>query len=415
MKRIQQNFMTSSINVADESRMNIKCWYTLFSSVFIWRKKKNCIFYNSQNFSSLQISIQSLDLDLFIKKMQDIDNLYCVEITEKELNNEDIKKMVDLLSIRGFGRLVEQKKDSEYKPISLPPILNLQSEINRLTTKNSTDLTIGEHVLRNLHEIQIILSKKVDYRFIDLLIVFFDSLVDIVSKITITDNNLMLVHDRQLCTFFCKLQTKKIILFQFSNISADVMEFIEQLQTSHLHIIILVYPDHETSHMKKINDYLKSSSISYEWNFQIFDSKNYNEAEVLIEKHSLENTEIKPVYTGKNIKFFEDNIYLTEEDLQRPGLSRREVFAHQALNTNDFGRLTIMSDGKVYANPYFPALGTIEDDIRELVYKEMTEGRSWLRIRDMKPCCDCIYQWLCPSPSNYELAIGRPNLCHVKP
>jgi len=25
-----------------------------------------------------------------------------------------------------------------------------------------------------------------------------------------------------------------------------------------------------------------------------------------------------------------------------------------------------------------------------------------------------VYQWLCPPPSNYEIAIERPNLCHIK-
>ena len=60
------------------------------------------------------------------------------------------------------------------------------------------------------------------------------------------------------------------------------------------------------------------------------------------------------------------------------------------------------------------ALGNINDDIRELIYYELVDGKSWHRIRNQAPCIDCIYQWLCPSPSNYEIAIGRPNLCHVK-
>lgn len=49
-----------------------------------------------------------------------------------------------------------------------------------------------------------------------------------------------------------------------------------------------------------------------------------------------------------------------------------------------------------------------------MIYREMIEGHSWLRIRNQEPCCSCIYQWFCPSPSNYELAIGRSNLCHIK-
>lgn len=54
----------------------------------------------------------------------------------------------------------------------------------------------------------------------------------------------------------------------------------------------------------------------------------------------------------------------------------------------------------------------------KMVYQRMIpiweEGKSWFNIRNQPPCNSCIYQWLCPPPSNYEIAIGRPNLCHVK-
>ncbi|MBR5613144.1 MAG: hypothetical protein IKW43_08430, partial [Bacteroidaceae bacterium] len=104
-----------------------------------------------------------------------------------------------------------------------------------------------------------------------------------------------------------------------------------------------------------------------------------------------------------------------EEDICNLHLSKREVFAHQAINTNAFGTLHIDVEGNVYGDLNGKCLGVMEDGLYMLVYREMTEGNSWLRIRDQKPCCDCIYQWLCPSPSNYESVIGKPNLCHVKP
>jgi pseudo-rSAM protein len=66
-----------------------------------------------------------------------------------------------------------------------------------------------------------------------------------------------------------------------------------------------------------------------------------------------------------------------------------------------------MPDGKIYANVNNVPLGSISDPICDLIYKEMTEGQSWLYIRDMKPCCDCVYQWLCPSPGSYEKVIGK--------
>jgi pseudo-rSAM protein len=88
---------------------------------------------------------------------------------------------------------------------------------------------------------------------------------------------------------------------------------------------------------------------------------------------------------------------------------------HQTLNTNDFGKLTILPNGSVYSNVNMEPLGTIENTVYSLVYKEITKGQSWFRIRDQAPCYDCVYQWLCPSPSNYELVIGKPDLCHIKP
>jgi len=85
------------------------------------------------------------------------------------------------------------------------------------------------------------------------------------------------------------------------------------------------------------------------------------------------------------------------------------------MNKHDFGKLHIMPDGNVYANVNHPVLGNIyADGINKIVRKEIEEGISWFRIRNQAPCNDCIYQWLCPPPSNYEIAIGRTNLCHVK-
>ena len=60
---------------------------------------------------------------------------------------------------------------------------------------------------------------------------------------------------------------------------------------------------------------------------------------------------------------------------------------------HDFGKFSIMSDG---------------------VQKELTEGCSWLHIRNKALCDTCIYQWLCPSPSDYEIRLGHLNLCTVK-
>jgi len=115
-----------------------------------------------------------------------------------------------------------------------------------------------------------------------------------------------------------------------------------------------------------------------------------------------------------NKHFFEANVYLTKEDVFSKSLSFREIFARQKLNTNFFGSLTLMPDGKAYANVNSPVLGNIEtESMLDLINKEMNENTAWRKTRNATPCTDCLYQYLCPSPANYEHAIGKPNLCHI--
>jgi pseudo-rSAM protein len=93
----------------------------------------------------------------------------------------------------------------------------------------------------------------------------------------------------------------------------------------------------------------------------------------------------------------------------------KDFFTRQAMNIYDFGKINILPNGDAYANLNHPTLGNIyTESIYEIVHKEVEEGTSWFRIRNQVPCNGCVYQWLCPPPSNYEIAIGRPNLCHVK-
>lgn len=93
-------------------------------------------------------------------------------------------------------------------------------------------------------------------------------------------------------------------------------------------------------------------------------------------------------------------------------LCKREIFLHQAINSNNFGRLTIMPDKNIYSNINYPPLGTIDNNIYELIQKELIINYSWRRVRDCYPCNECIWQWICPSPSNYEIVIKKNNLCH---
>jgi len=114
--------------------------------------------------------------------------------------------------------------------------------------------------------------------------------------------------------------------------------------------------------------------------------------------------------------FFKKSVYLNREDIFSAPLSMREIFANKTLNIYNFGKLFVKSNGDVFVKGSSEIIGNVEKDtIKEIIYNEISNGESWLSIRNKQPCTMCLYQWLCPSPSDFELSIGRPNLCHVHP
>lgn len=394
-----------------------KQWFYLSPNTFLWCKNTKGLVYNSISGDSFRFvndeSIRQITDDL-----ANLSNLYCIEIKDVGVTKPSVARFIEIIQASQAGKLVKQIP-GQPNPILLPPLLNLQSDVERL--RKDTPFIVGEHVLAYLHEVFLHVNTFDDktHRIRNLeffrIEIFLDSLLfSSIGHIHLCGEDIAAYPD--LLLLIDKLD--KIHLKKSIHLKSEKLEKLKDLPdifTSAQFQLVVEVDNVSDTNLNFINAELTNRKINLEWYFFIKNEKEYELTELLIEKYDLQNAEINPHYTGENLQFFEDNIYLTEVDLQSPGLSKREVFAHQALNTNDFGKITIMSDGIVYANVFHEPLGTIDDDIRELIYNEMDKGTSWRRIRDMKPCCDCVYQWLCPSPSNYELEIGKPNLCHVIP
>jgi hypothetical protein len=141
----------------------------------------------------------------------------------------------------------------------------------------------------------------------------------------------------------------------------------------------------------------------------------YEDVNLILNKTNINNYQITPIYTGSNISFFETNVYLTKKDILAMPIPHRIIFCNQKLNSNFFGKLYILSDGTVKANMNTDVLGNIdENSLLKIIEIELNKNTAWRKIRNSKPCNDCLYQYLCPPPSNYETVIGKSYLCHVK-
>ena len=394
--------------------MNKKKWFSLAPSVFIWRKKEQCLFYDSDTFRSKLLCVENSAIDGFISELQNIDNLYCIDITEKS-DEKIISLLKEIIHLK-MGRVVGEDEMHGKRPVQLPPLLNVQSDVERLQIEGITHLTIGENVLEYIHEVRIILSENIEPQTIQSILFFIESLrKSNLYSIKISgytpDFNPLTVFWQSLHS----MPALKTIELDFNDdILIDVLLGIKELAIENYKLQIQIGSDFNENYFDKVDNFLQSERITHAYEFAISSEDEFEKIRKKIKDFNPESMRIKPIFTGHNHTFFENSVYVDENDILNAEMTKKNIFAHQALNTNDFGKLTITSDGMVYANPRFPHLGTAEDDIRLLVYREISVGASWRRIRDMAPCSDCIYQWLCSSPSDYELELNKPNLCHVK-
>lgn len=385
----------------------------ILPGVFIWEKGDRVIFYNPNSFKSLVLSAGHPGIKMILSALGDYDNLYEIELDTNNMEAE-VRDFVNEIVSGGFGIISEKTTGI----ISLPPLLNIQS------------------------------VKKKEYGESD-----EDVLLEYFTELTIYPfgtNEGYPDYYRQ--TYFpvtsgARLPNKEIVKFLENNrtpylnninlvipcIDNEVYSLVEFLGSYGVNIVI-----HTTENDKERIGKLKKFISTYPTlSIQLVRLGNsepegfYSDPEKLsfsflvrseaelekymsdIEEYQLNDHSFIPIFDN-NLKFFEDNVFLTEDDILNSKLTKRNIFINQSVNSNFFGALTILPDGGIYSNVNRPAIGTIDDNILEIISSEMKEDHSWRYIRNQKPCSDCLYQWLCPSPSNYEFVINKPNLCFVR-
>jgi len=389
------------------------------------------LFYNTLSGQHFTISPKEF-LASVVEKLQDIDNGYCVELSESELTLKEIKDFVRSLRANYCGDIIAQKL-TKMKPFSLYPTLSVMK--NREIQKSDTYLSMGERILNFLHVLTVQITGICDLKYQTNLEAYKQIL-----SCSYSDNELdyevieSIFKQISGCNFgsiniiggdiFRYSEWKKLMLLlhqyafrYYFFTDYRLLPFNEKkLQelvslSSCLHVT--VSGEFEESVLKKAIHIIPD--MDSEVIFQITSEEQFLAAKTFCENNQIENCSSQPVYTGSNLDFFRNFIFMDETSIVETPVSKQTIYANMTLNASDFGKITIVSSGDVYANLNFPKLGNIKtDSIRDLLFHELYKGDSWFRIRDQKPCSECIYQWLCSPPSNYELCIGQPNLCHIK-
>jgi pseudo-rSAM protein len=375
-------------------------WFTIEPYVFICiSNKKKALLYNTLD----GVTFES-DKEAVIELLQEIlqeDNCGVVFLTNERFKQKDIKDFIRNIRKTYMGDIINVAL-SNGKPVQLVPYCNYPDKYDIYKLHNYSPL---KNVLENLSEISIHVNSTTN---LTKLIPFVLSIPEGITFNIIGDIG-EVAKFTELLSCLNQRSSPKNILCSYENIIAIQPNF----ENNFSYIINIRFPI-DIQKWKNAIQILLNQTFSVEYVFDVTSNSDTFQAEKFIEQYKIEKYRFNPVYIGNNIDFFEENVFLSKKDILSTSLTIKDFFSRKAMNIYDFGKINIMPNGNAYANLNHSILGNIDNDnIYEIVYKELKDGKSWFRIRNQSPCNDCIYQWLCPPPSNYEIEIGRPNLCHV--
>lgn len=165
---------------------------------------------------------------------------------------------------------------------------------------------------------------------------------------------------------------------------------------------------------QKINNFLQLIESSFE-NKRVDFLCSSEEDMSFVESLELKKNILKiiPFYNGNNVAFLQKYVFLNEDEILHQKLEKRKIFINQTINGFFLGKLLVLPDGSVKANANTPVIGNINKNINNMLNSLFDKDSAWFQTRDKKPCKNCIYQWLCPPVSNYELLTSVGYFCNL--
>lgn len=405
-------------------------WLYIEPFVFISEDEEKYFFYNTQ-IKKGKVVDKNNAVNKIVKHLQQPENMYSIQIRVKDLEDDHLYDFIQLIQDGGYGDIIDGES---LKPIIMPPLLNLQKSVKRMK-KNS--IPIGDNILSYLHEVTIYLNGTCKHNCHGCREMFKQvpccTKSDHVLDFTLLKNFLLSIpYSRAainitggdpfqypelipLMDILGRMVSIQTFIVNYRNVPDD-LDKLYIFTNDSFRLKIIANDFDNIDYIIALADKLKRGNIHQIWQFNITSELEYEKAELLNKQLIQRNieTSIKPFYNGENNEFFDDNILISQDDLLSLELDRQEVFALQAINTHDFGKITLLSDGNIYANLNRNPIGTIQEPIWNILSEELEKGTSWRSTRyDIKPCSQCCFRLICPSPSNYELVFGKPNLCHL--
>ncbi|MCM1312421.1 MAG: hypothetical protein NC252_05930 [Roseburia sp.] len=405
-------------------------YIVLYPDTFLWFNEKHGVFYNCELHTFMHFECTSILLK-YCNWIKDINNMYVVEIEKIDEYNSVFCNWIKLIVDNHIGEV--KAVSNRRRPISIPPILNLQHEIE---AECKDELRFqSTNTANNLQEITFFIGgekialKEEDY--------YKQVLYPINSRSCLGFNDILSFLDNNNINFLRQINLVRGHFSDYHNY--DVL--IEKISQYHIPITLYLLGNDDVF-LEKILDFssqkeillelyfvdcesfikatklLANSTVNYRWLFLIKDKIALDNALQIVQTYRIRNYRLLPIIIKErsNIKFLKDYVYTSYEELSHIKLDKRGVFCNQTINSNYWGRLFIMPDGNIFTNINGCCQGDVTEDVMLIIQKEIENKESYWKYtrRNVTPCKDCIFSSLCPPLSNYEFYLKKFDLCTIK-
>ncbi|MCX6583518.1 MAG: TIGR04150 pseudo-rSAM protein [Candidatus Aminicenantes bacterium] len=416
--------------------MEKKYWFYIDNYVHLFLNNDSALFYNTYSGNCLEYEGNAIVMKL-VKRILAPRNCRVILLKEAEIDQPAVREFIDKIRAYYMGDLIDSSY-SKGKPIEMPPLVKNQLDVTFL--KKDSARSVGDEIMSYLTEISLYLNEtcaqgcamcKSAYRQFPCCFspgrennllkpgciknLFSEIEHSSLARLNILGGNILLYPDfNGLMPIVNRLAVEKNYYLHYINVLQG-KSFLKNIAGKDSRLTIIVNAPIEEEKLEQALTIAYESGVRNQAMFIILGEREFETAELIIEKYGIENYLYIPFYNGCNLDFFKKNLYIAREDFEVEPVAAKEIYERSYVNSLNFGRMVVFPDGRVYANINDPSLGLLgKDSIYSLLCKELERGKSWRKVRKkVFPCKKCNFACLCPPISNYNSAIGRYNLCNM--
>lgn len=429
-----------------KSRSPQSWWYYLERYVHVAVNSGSLLLYNTLNGKYLEYKNRP-DLVRFVKRLQSPGQLQVIKLTRPFLEKSPgIERFIKLTRRYYMADLIDTAYSSR-KPVQAMPILNIHRDVKKL--KADPARSVGDNLLKNLDQVSLYLNSSVNpcmenrhsqlfaggYRqFLcnchsssgipnlefGLIKRFLTEISGAgLSFVNILGGDIFRYPEfHRLLELLAPVRAIKRFYTLYSDVLSN-LEYLKQIDALRMpyQMVVLVPFPVEMKELRTSVVALQNAGIPFCCEFIVQSESHLESAARIEEKEGILHVSFHPFYNGRNLGFLKKHMFMKKTDIMTSGPEMCDIFMRTAVNPANFGKLTVLTNGDVYANVNTPRLGRLgKDSVYRMVYREMDRGTGWRWTRlKAKPCKKCLYKLLCPPILNYEYVLKRNNLCHLVP